>query len=298
MTIPHVAVETTKQQPARRSPRAKLVESIIIQVLVTASLTTGLYTAAANWFSTNNHNAVLSGYLEALEETPDEELRAAREQAKVYNAFMPQGPLRDPFSASNSAEQENAGYEAYEELLRVSPSDAIGRIRYPDVDLSLPIYHGTSNEVLSKGAGHLYGSSLPIGGPNTHTVLTAHSGLVHAGLFTPILKSEVGDTFSVEVLGETQWYQVESVDTVLPTETESLRIVPDEDYLTLITCTPLSVNTHRLLVRGERIETPESSFTPEVAGDGLEAGFPWWLVGAVGGSALTAWYLFAPRRRQ
>ena len=281
--------------PARRSRRGHIRDAIIIQVLVTASLTTGLYTAAANWFSTKNHNAEVSGYLDAVRSTSDEELEDVRARAKEYNEFMPQGPLRDPFSDDTDAATEDAGYAAYQELLRVTPSETIGRIRYPEVGVSLPIYHGTSEEVISKGAGHLYGSSLPLGGPGTHTVLTSHSGLVHAELFTPVLKAQVGDEFSVEVLGETQWYRVDRIDTVLPDQTESLRILPGRDYVTLITCTPLAVNTHRLLVRGERIEAPEVSFDPVVAGDGTEAGFPWWLVGTLGGSALSGWYLYATR---
>lgn len=284
--------------PARtRKPglAGKLRDAVIIQVLVTASLTTGLYSTAANWFSTQNHNAEVSGYLDAVQAVTEEDLAEVRDRAMAYNEVMPQGPLRDPFTGDDSNAPADAGYRAYEELLRVTPSETIGRVRYPDIGVSLPIYHGTSEAVLTKGAGHLYGSSLPIGGPGTHTVLTAHSGLVHAKLFTPVLEAELGDEFSVEVLGETQWYRVDSIETVLPHETESLRIVPGQDYVTLITCSPLAVNTHRLLVRGERIDRPSQTFDAVVAGDGNEAGFPWWVIGVVGGSALSGWYLYATR---
>ncbi|MGO2140978.1 MAG: class C sortase [Leucobacter sp.] len=273
----------------------KMRDAIIIQVLVTSSLTLGLYSTAADWFSTKNHNAELSGYLDAVQSSSDERLSEARRHAEAYNAVMPQGPLRDPFSDRNGSAPDVAGYAAYEALLQVAPSETIGRVRYPEIGLSLPVYHGTSEEVLRKGAGHLYGSSLPIGGPGTHTVLTAHSGLVHASLFTPVLKAAIGDEFSVEVLGEAQWYRVDSIETVLPNETGALRIVPGSDYVTLITCTPLAVNTHRLLVRGERIEAPADSFDPAVGGDGIEEGFPWWLIGVAGGSMLSLWYLYATR---
>ena len=137
-----------------------------------------------------------------------------------------------------------------------------------------------------------------MGGPSTHTVLTSHSGLVNAGLFTPLPKAKLGDTFNVQILGETHWYRVDDIKQVLPNDTAALRIIPNEDFVTLITCVPVSVNSHRLLVRGTRIPPPQTTdFDGQIAGDGVTAGFPWWAVIVLGGSMLSAWLLFFRSRR-
>ena len=272
---------------------------ILLQLGAMVGIGALLYPSAADWFATLGHNAEVSGYVREVEAMPAADREAKLEIARQYNSFMPQGVLRDPYApgASDEGLSADSAYRAYEQVLSVSDNGVIGEIGYPRLGIGLPVYHGTSNEVISKGAGHLYGSSLPVGGPSTHSVLTSHSGLVHASLFTPLTQAEVGDTFTVTVLGETHYYRVDQVETVLPEQTESLRVVGGQDYVTLITCTPIGINSHRLLVRGVRVPAPaEGDGQTVVAGDGKTAGFPWWAVGFIGASGAVAYLLFSPQR--
>lgn len=282
-------------------PRRRLGVPLALQIGAMIGIGALLYSSAADWFATLNHDSEISGYIDSVEQLPDHEREAELQLARDYNAHMPQGVLRDPYSAPAEQNERDAAYRAYEEVLRVSDNGVIGDLAYPRLGIGLPLYHGTSDEVLAKGAGHLYGSSLPVGGPSTHSVLTSHSGLLKASLFTPLPGARIGDTFQVTVLGETHYYEVDRIDTVEPEQTEGLRIVHGEDYVTLITCTPIGINSHRLLVRGVRVDAPTSDDGRALAGDGRTAGFPWWAVGFAGGSAAVAWVLFAPpsgRRRQ
>lgn len=272
-------------------------QGFLVRALVVVGLLVLVYPAAADWFSARNHNNELTEYTQSVSATTPAERSAARRMAENYNRQLPQGVLRDPYTsgpASESAEQH--AYATYEELLTVSDNGVIGRVRYPDVGIDLPIYHGTDDDVIAKGAGHIYGSSLPIGGPSTHSVLTAHSGLVHARLFTPLHDAAEGETFSVEVLGELHFYRVDAVTIVDATETRALRIVAGEDYVTLLTCTPVGVNSHRLLVRGERIAPPQDEYRA-TSGEEVVAGFPWWALVVVAGTVAVV-VLTAPRRRR
>ncbi|PQZ95141.1 class C sortase [Arthrobacter sp. MYb227] len=258
-----------------------------------------LYTQAADWFSTRNHNEQVSGYIDSVDDLDDEARQHALDLANEYNKRMPQGPLRDPYTASSDPQGDAEATEAYKQLLSVSDDGVIGQVLYPRLDISLPVYHGTADEVLRKGVGHIFGSSLPVGGPSTRSVLTSHSGLVNASLFTPLLKAEIGDIFTVQVLGDKHWYQVNKIDTVLPEDTSSLAIVDNQDYVTLITCSPLGINTHRLLVHGVRISPPDTAeFNNVIDGDGKTEGFPWWVALFLGGAAAVGWILFAPPRKQ
>lgn len=280
------------------APRRRGVP-IALQVLAMIGIGALLYPSAADWFATLRHDAEVSGYVDLVDALPDAEREAKLEAARQYNAHMPAGVLRDPYSADGAEEAnaEDPAYRAYEQVLRVSDSGVIGELLYPRLGIGLPVYHGTAEPVLSAGAGHLYGSSLPVGGPSTHAVLTSHSGLVRASLFTPLPQARIGDAFQVTVLGETHHYEVDAITTVLPEHTEDLRIVDGADYVTLITCTPIGVNSHRLLVRGVRVPDPGTAGDRALAGDGRTAGFPWWAAGFIGGSAVTAYLLFAPPRR-
>ena len=143
----------------------------------------------------------------------------------------------------------------YYDTLKVGDTDIIGYLKIEKIGVELPIYHGTSNEVLNSGVGHLEGSSLPVGGESTHSVMSAHRGLRSAKLFTDLDHLEIGDTFKITVLDQVLTYQVDQVKTVTPKEFEDLQIVEGKDYCTLFTCTPYGINTHRLLVRGISIET-------------------------------------------
>lgn len=261
-------------------------DRVLIQVVLILGVVLLLYPSAADWFSSRLHNSQTSGYVQAVEEVAPEVRQDLLNIADDYNDQMPQGPLRDPYSTAASPEEEGSAYDSYERMLQASPNGVIGHLTYKAVGVDLPIYHGTGDDVLAKGVGHLYGSSLPVGGPGTHSVLTSHSGLVHATLFSNMpRKAEVGDEFTVDVMGKNNYYRVDQIKTVLPHESESLRIVEGEDYVTLITCTPIGVNSHRLLVRGTRIPAPveQSAAGFWVPGDGIVAGFPWWAVGLAAG---------------
>ncbi len=185
-----------------------------------------------------------------------------RQEAAAYNESLLSShvQLTDPF---NTTVQGDSGSD-YEDLLDVG-NGIMGILEIPSINVSLPIYHGTSEAVLEKGVGHLEGTSLPIGGTGSHTVLTGHTGLSSAKLFSDLSLLEEGDVFYLYVLGETLTYQVDQIKVVLPTELDDLAIQSDADYCTLLTCTPYGVNTHRLLVRGVRVETPTEEATESIS---------------------------------
>lgn len=169
-----------------------------------------------------------------------------------YNQELYSGriQLQDPFK--EMFEEKETG--KYNELLNINKNGIMGTIVIPAINIKLPIYHGTSEKILEKGIGHLEGSSLPLGGENTHTVLTGHTGLSNAKLFTDLSEMKEGEFFFLNILGEQLVYQINQIRIVLPTDLEELYIKKGKDYCTLVTCTPYGVNTHRLLVRGERVE--------------------------------------------
>lgn len=284
------------QRPGRRG----LAVPVVLQIVAMIGIGALVYPAAADWFATLSHNAERSGYVRTVEGLTDEQRADGLAAARDYNANLPDGALVDPYSADGDPVAEaadEAAYRAYENVLRASDSGVIGEVVYPRLNIGLPLYHGAGDEAISRGVGHLYGSSLPVGGESTHSVLTSHSGLVHAALFTKLPQAKVGDVFEIRVLGESRYYEVDGLETVEPFVTDSLDVVPGEDRVTLFTCTPIGVNSHRFLVHGVRVPAPEGAGDRAVAGDGLTAGFPWWALAFVGGSGAVAYLLFAPRRR-
>ena len=160
------------------------------------------------------------------------------------------------FNKELAGQETSQSIKEYEEQLTFDGDGVMGYLTVPEIDLQMIIYHGTSDDTLAVGCGHLEGTSLPVGGESTHAVLTAHSGMKTMKAFDDLRKLETGDRFYVTVLGTEYWYEVESIETVLPEETDSLQIVAGEDRMTLVTCTPYGINDHRLLVHGIRIETP------------------------------------------
>ncbi len=284
----------------QRTPKRtrQLAVNAVLQVVAMFAIGLLVYPDAADWINSIGHNGEISGYVRQVESTPSEERQRILDVAYAYNDQLEPGPLTDPYiSMAEDAVQRSELYQAYEEMLRVSGADAIGTLNFPRAGIALPIYHGTSDEVISKGVGHMYGTSLPVGGPSTRAVLTAHSGLPSAKLFTPLHGAQVGDTFWISVLGEDHHYVVREIETVEPGDTDSFRIIEREDWVTLFTCTPVGVNSHRLLVHAQRIPDAEAGPLEEViAGDGVALGFPWWALWFLGGSAVVAWVLFAPPR--
>ncbi|KAM9863411.1 class C sortase [Leucobacter sp. BZR 635] len=294
MTQTRVSDVAGSSQPVRRR---KLGVPIVLQLLAMVGIGALVYPYAADWVSTLGHNAERSGYVRAVADLPAESRQAGLDEARDYNASLPAGLLLDPYSGSgDTAEQpDENSYRAYEEVLRVAGSAVIGEVSYPRLNIGLPLYPEAGEAAISRGVGHLYGSSLPVGGPSTHAVLTSHSGLIHASLFSQLPSAAVGDRFEIRVLGESLFYEVDRIETVEPFVTESLRVAEGEDRVTLFTCTPIGVNSHRLLVSGVRVDPP-SGADRAIGGDGLTAGFPWWTLAFVGGSGLVAAMLFAPRQ--
>lgn len=273
-------------------------------IVVVAILGIGvlLYPDAASWFSDRKHATDVNGYVSQIQSMDPEETQEQLAEARRYNSNLPGGPLRDPWALDPNGQQTAVGdgTEAYFNTLNGTDGESggiMGRIRIPTIGADLPIYHGTDEETLTEGVGHLYGSGLPVGGVGNHSVLTAHSGLVNSTLFTELHQVEHGDVFSVQVLDEVLYYEVDQLLTVEPDETESLRQEPGGDYLTLITCTPIGVNSHRLLVRGERVDGPaaEQAGVVTLPSDTQDPGFPWWALGLVGGAAVA---VVATRPRQ
>jgi len=191
----------------------------------------------------------------------------------------------------------------YNAILAADSSGLMGRLKVPAADIDLPIYHGTDDETLLRGLGHLEGTSLPVGGQGQRTVVTGHRGLAEARMFTDLDKVQVGDTFTFEVFGEVLTYRVFDKKVVNPEETEALRSEPGRDLATLVTCTPLGINTHRILVTGERVyPTPQRDIDAAGAAPDIP-GFPWWALGLLGGVSLIGLYIWRsgypprPKRR-
>lgn len=205
-----------------------------------------LYPIISNYVNQKYASKIYTEYEEMIQNVDDTSLKDARRLAEQYNNALA------PVSAYEQESLSEAS-QNYDALLNMGGNGIMGYVEIPSIQVNLPIYHGTDSETLERGIGHLLGSSLPIGGASTHSVLSGHSGLAGQKMFTDLLQVKEGDVFYLHALGETLAYQVVSLNTVLPYDTSLLGITPDADLCTLITCTPLAVNTHRLLVTGERI---------------------------------------------
>ena len=205
-----------------------------------------LYPAFSNYWNSKTQSRAIVAYEAVLEHLKPEDYSAMFQAAYDYNRALYETdyPLMDY--------EEIPGYY---DTLKLPGSSIIGYVKIDKIGVELPIYHGTSDEVLNVGVGHLEGTSLPVGGENTHSVMSAHRGLPSAKLFTDLDRLEPGDTFQITVLDQVLTYQVDQVKVITPTEVEDLLIAEGKDYCTLFTCTPYGINTHRLLVRGIRIET-------------------------------------------
>ena len=211
-----------------------------------------LYPLVGELLSEKYHSDVETSYTAAIEDTDDAELTAQREAAEQYNAMLA--------NATISEGGASAPPLAYADQLTVG--GVMAYIDIPKINVYLPVQHGTDADTLERAVGHVVGTSLPVGGSSTHAVLSAHSGLASSKLFSDIDQLAEGDTFYIHVLGDTLAYKVDAIHTVLPTDTSLLQIADGKDLVTLVTCTPFGVNTHRLLVRGHRIPyTPEQATT-------------------------------------
>lgn len=227
------------------SKKVKIPFIILFILLFLASLCAVVYPYLSNYLAQQRQAEIVLQYDAAVGMVQDADVSAALEAARAYNAAL----------ANGQAE----GITDYDELLDLTGNGMMGIITIPSIGVELPIYHGTQS--LELGALHLQGTSLPVGGASTHCVISAHSGMSSEKMFTDLDQLAEGDVFYLKVYGETLAYEVDQILTVLPENVEPLMIVPEEDFCTLLTCTPYGVNTHRLLVRGQRI-----AYEPETAG--------------------------------
>ena len=205
-----------------------------------------LYPAFSDYWNSKTQSRAIVNYESVLDDLEPEDYTGIFNSAHAYNKalYETEQPMIDYPSVAG-----------YFDTLRISNNDMIGYIKIDRIGVELPIYHGTSDEVLNKGVGHLQGSSLPVGGANTHSVMSAHRGLPSSKLFTDLDRMEIGDTFQIIVLDQVLTYQVDFIKVIEPNDLSDLQIIEGGDYCTLFTCTPYGINTHRLLVRGIRIET-------------------------------------------
>ena len=217
-----------------------------------------LYPVISNYVNQKYASQIHTAYQEVMEQADDSELLKAKELADAYNHTLVPGA-----TAAYSQEGLQAASADYVSQLDVAGNGIMGYVEIPKISVKLPIYHGTENDSLERGIGHLLGSSLPVGGENTHTILSGHSGMASQKMFTDLEQLTTGDVFYLHVLDETLAYQVVEINTVLPYDTSLLGIAPGEDLCTLVTCTPYGVNTHRLLVRGSRIPYEEAELLAE-----------------------------------
>ena len=268
----------------RSARRSSLVLRIISIVLIIVALCVMGYPIALQQQSARRLAGTTSAAAERVAGWPYPQAEEALKAAHAYNERLAQsgqpilGEAADPFSAaaggSHAAGEDSAAAKdsEYQSLLD-SGGGVMGSIRIPKISVNLPIYHGTSEQALASGAGHLYGSSLPVGGKSTHSVLTGHRGLVEAMMFTRLDEMQKGNVFYIEVMGETLAYKVDRITVIEPDDTSQLKITPGEDRVTLMTCTPYGINTHRLLVSGLRAPIPQDA--PELKDaprDGTVAG--------------------------
>ena len=213
-----------------------------------------LYPLVGELLSEKYHSDVETAYTAAIEDTDDAELTAQRQAAQQYNAMLANATISEGGASAHPL--------AYADQLTVG--GVMAYIDIPKINVYLPVQHGTGAETLERSVGHVMGTSLPVGGSSTHAVLSAHSGMANSKLFSDIDQLAEGDTFYIHVLGEVLAYEVDNINTVLPTDTSLLQIEDGKDLVTLVTCTPFGINTHRLLVRGHRVPyTPEQASAAE-----------------------------------
>ena len=227
----------------KKLPMVLGILAFLLALLIT------LYPIISNYVNEKYASEIHTAYEEIIQQADNSALLEAKKQAIAYNETITPGTAGEAYSQAALMDAS----EDYESLLNIAGNGTMGYVEIPKISVNLPIYHGTGNDSLERGVGHLLGSSLPVGGESTHAILTGHSGMATQKMFTDLEQLAVGDVFYLHILDETLAYQVDSIKTVLPYDTSLLGIVSGKDYCTLVTCTPYGVNTHRLLVRGTRI---------------------------------------------
>ena len=252
--------------------------NIIIVAIFIIGLSLLLYPTIANKWNTYRQSQLISNYdsqVSSLEKEGKIDYDEEWKKAKGYNNALVPMILPDSFAIADATEEKDTTYES---CLNITGDGIMGTVEIPKIDVKLPIYHYTTEEVLKNAAGHLEGSSLPTGGENTHSVISAHRGLPSAILFTDLDKMKKGDHFMIHVLDDVICYEVDKISVVKPEDTSNLNVVEGEDLVTLLTCTPYGVNTERLLVRGHRVPYEETYEEEKEASISLETNYILWVI--------------------
>lgn len=272
----------------------KKAGNLVICIIFLAGLSLLLYPFVANQWNNYRQKQLISGYEQVVSEKEAAEgidYDAERKKAEDYNEALLPCVLPDSFALA-----ESSGVDpVYMNTLNIAGDEMMGSVEIPKINIKIPIYHTTEEEVLNKGAGHLEGSSLPVGGANTHAVISAHCGLPSASLFTDLDQMKVGDHFLLHVLDETLCYEVDKISVVKPEDTTALAVEDGQDLVTLLTCTPYGVNTERLLVRGHRVPYVEEEVKEEktvLSGSSLHTNYLLWVFVGLSVTALFVFVLY------
>lgn len=239
--------EKNEERDGKKKPEKKKggsLSTVILVIIMLIGLAVFLYPSVSDWWNSMHASRAIAGYVDAVDELSEAEKDAMLEAARMYNDSLSEGVH------FNLSDEE---YAEYESILDVTGTGIMGYIQIPSIGVNLPVYHGVDEGILQIAAGHIPGSSFPVGGDGVHSVMSGHRGLPSAKLFSDLDKLDEGDVFTVTVLDETITYMVDQIRIVLPEETDELGIVNGKDYSTLVTCTPYGINSHRILMRGHRI---------------------------------------------
>lgn len=279
-----------KHSKQRRA--ASTARILVPVVLVLVGLLVLAYPVVATQWNNRQQEKVAEEYANLDNQMSQEERDTALAAARDYNSRLQGGPVLDPWL--DRIARETDAYKEYESVL--NQSQAMARLVVPTAKINLAVYHGTDEKTLQQGVGHLFGSALPVGGEGTHAVLTGHSGLANATLFDNLRDVKQGDPIYVQTSGEKLKYEVDQIKVVLPYEVDDLKPVAGQDYLTLITCTPYGINSHRLLVRGHRVEMDASDVKAMDEASGAK--WQWWMTAMLAAVAIVAAILLWWLRKQ
>ena len=252
---------STQAPDKKKTPLKWRLLAIAPPILLLAGILVLLYPVLATQYNNQRQERIASEFSAVADQAGPDAVAESLRRADEYNLKASESPILDPW-----LDDQRPGTAQYQDYLsQLNLNDVMATIKIPSIDVNLPIYHGTETATLDKGIGHLFGTALPVGGESTHTVLTGHTGLGNATMFDQLTSVKMGDVFYIETAGRHLKYQVTDIRVVLPTETESLNKVEGKDLATLITCTPYGINTHRLLVTGERVPMDDDAVAAEAA---------------------------------
>ena len=278
---------TTLDSTLPDKPRSLFKETWFITLITFFAVLLMLYPVVATQWNNYRQQQVSDAYSNKVDDLEDNhEAQQIVAKAKEYNQRNTAGPIIDPWSARVA--KDNKVYQEY--LAELSTFEEMSQVVVPSINVSLPVYHGTEDDVLTKGLGHLFGTALPVGGENTHAVVTGHTGMPDATMFDNLINVKKGDAIYVNTYGEKMKYEVTSIEVVLPEETDSLSAVKGQDLFTLITCTPYGVNSHRLLVHAHRVpmdDQEDEQVVKKVSFFNLQ----WWMIMFIGISMLALFLL-------